>query len=1660
MSVQKTTNSRSLAISRLLAAISSPDSDSGSSAVPDRLLGLIHAAAKRWPYEPFDSWLSELEHHKEVGDPGDEPEMATHRIGSPTTNLVSFWSLAVSPMGMHATLDALLGRALVVAAINNAPSPASLFKGAGTLLSAVRNKGRFHESWRTLFSADVCDVEAVSATYRTVDFNTPAARFLDSVKRVLETPIVPPAVLELHVVDECVSEPIENPDTIDTGTRADAKTPSRVVAAFSLNEDLDNTDDRYPNISARFLGADYAPFYSKLGITGRDSLALADFRILTRNLARYLTQPSGETVAFAALALTSALTGCEDVQCLQLEFKPRHSIWLDLQLGAWAWDFGCYRNSQHTAESNSTSVEPVFIALPQALADKLRVWANWYPNTQTLGQLLEEVAKTPIALKTFREFVRRNAPTAHPPYRARLRNSIAAACLEITGSDMTTSILTGQFTATAPAALYYYALSPELQESRTSLVYAELGLGQPTKLPTLPRRWGSHKLLAFAEFRSGWVALISAIEGAMARFHAATTAKDQRQAANEIMLLTCAAFVVVTGHRGTKIERLTFAALLACDDAILISDKDDLTRSEPRLLPKTPWVAFLISCALVCWNGGRSDGQLIARGCGVPGGSDPLFQVHELDAPEASQRPLRTSDVEQVIRRYFSSDVNFGRSQWVTLLDAKEEDRWLNRVLTGHTRDVTRTNSAYMDVAPLSAARMLGTSLESVGSELLGKAPVHNGDIRYTPWTFSIHGVSAAIPDPLRVPDPRTTLSPLGEETLVGHRVAAQIRMALMDGSINASNAALTVMHLLFIDLIPAAWLALMVVIQDKSVPTKEVLGVTYIGWQRAHFSDLTWIPLLPTSAQLLRLARAAPANHDDVLSEVSRMVANFHEAHWPATVEGRLNALMHCAASFKRLEFPPSLLGVGDPKVPAPAFSMQAIQRLAGSASVDIATCNALRADFARRPFLRLAKDSEVKVLLTVLDEYTSTTDRLGEKIERAKKAKEAIQRKLDSPGAPSASWISSWVLEELSWTRSVGEGCHEVSTIGTYLRAFRISESKPAFDVDIADWYEDDWTNWLGRLAVAHQPIPEGKALPKQEQIELDAAIDIQLPDAARHPLLALIKSLDRRSISIPDEVREIAGVGDPLKPRGSYSSCWISSADIEAAVELVLPSIAEYPLDQVHLKIRSVLTGAVPLRPAEISNLSIDCLTESNQLVVQRAGYSSIKNENAVRLIPLDETTSNSLRELRAQVLRHVPDATLLVRGDGTSEYGERDEALGRIFAIALKSVTGDLRATERSIRASTAQRLCWPAYEHYAKQLLNGDLSPRDACRFLQEVHRSWTRMSATAAMAGHAHLGAIWGYYLSAHAIVGAIVATALMEHLRPGPKLLVQLGLSPDAFRTAKSRKKHALREVPVEHEFAHDFDAWAWVQSKCKPERDVARESASSPTAGPAQSRQPASQLAIAPAPPVAHPPVVTSARYLALRALEYSAENAQHALGIPASHALTLENSLISPEIVWRATGRRHSGGAGAQGLRGLKADARLLLSPEGIAIAEWVIEKGGPHLLTVSKWLRKIHTHDAPPKPDELSALLSSIDFHKNSKFRLGVRLGTRQFNAAAVAMLQTRHPKIMISSNHNQGGQPDFFIAPAERENAVMQARMTSVFKLLVAALDCLQKGGQR
>lgn len=1552
-------------------------------------------------------------------------------------------------------LSTLLARALISASISGDSLTSTFLDGIHTLQGAIAGKGRRSADWQALVGDDLADPAKLRARAESIGPKSPALPFVLAASKALEQAVASPRLLEEPTSGASGAGTTEQED--DARESPAGYRPSSTDEGEDTSSDERVPMDTTPKIVGRLAAAETASVAEKFGLHHRDYLLPSDFAPITRKLRRLLDSGDRTMQVFAALGLTSALTTCSDAVAVNLRFDSTHTIWLDLEQGTWCWDFQEYR--RHVAPgSDQRPRDPIPTALPAPLVLFLRKVRASFPLAETLGAALAGYGDKALDLRAFREFLRRLGNTAHPAYRGRFARSIAYVYLAQTGSDMTAAQATGQFAACAPAALFYFSPTAETRYQRAAKVYSFLGLGEPFRSGVAEARMGAQKVLEEAELRNGWEDLATELNAAMAALRSAEESKRRAQG-SRVMKLLCAAFVVQTAHRATRFDCLTFSALYAHPDYVAILDKDEGGRHPGRLLPQTQRVRQILAAAAECHQIACGDEEQ-----GVEADHPVFVTWPEAGGPTC----LNTGDIVEVIHRHFQgSDPNFARSVWVTYLDESGCDRWLIRVLTGHTRDVTRTSEPYFDTSPVCFADRLRCQMERVGATIFGPAPIELVEGPAPRVRLRIRASNAdAIQPASRVPDPRSLLEGITGETLTGWRTADRVRKAIASADLNASPAVRAVLSLLFVDFIPEAATCLRAVKHSHKY-LRRYGNQCGVLWHRPHFIHPTWIPIDASTERLIALAEDGTENLGTQVGKALRHV----DDSWPRNARSAWKEVERVQRHFMRIEFPPSLQAMAHPGTPAPALSDLSLMRLALGESSPAPAVDVPDELVAPPRARESTAKPELGQLRELVHPWTTPIERLGELRARAVQLRRKIQEGFEARSLHSV-WIYDWIMDELQQSAVEAKGRLDISSIYTYLGVLILPCPELA-GLDPYDWTDEEWNLWIDHL---ESKISGPAAEPERQG---------PVSERVRHPVGRLVRNLQKRQHYVPWPIRSRLLESHEDQACGSASSTLILDSDIAAARAICQSWLDGRPLDQLMMDARFV-GHSFPSRTSEISSLGLDCVTPAGGLLIQREGYKVHKTHNAIRLVLLDAQKQSEFVRLKQKLAEYHPEgADLLLRGDGSAQAGARDVNLARMLTISLKIVTGDVRARIHCLRAKSLQDDTWPGWAELARELLAAGVSVERASTWVSEIRSNHHRLTFSSVQAGHGDLRPALGNYLAAWPLVLHLHARSLLVQLTPKRKMLHQLGANANTYAQAYRRSGRTLSiwdwlpaqgpvlelrtelAVSAVDSEGHSEQAITESGQEAGAESTQNANHQSAHTTDPAEadvaeSLEPAAEREATEKPHQSAPHRENlTASSIGSEATLLRSSHAAYltalVLGIPKPRALEYANLTLAvadrldgicATADWRpwAVKRARS----QPGPRGDAANMRLLIgrNEEGKRIGKEII--GWVCAIACRATLYEVVFRQPlqPPNPERLVALWK--DMAAGIPSVVSVVIHRRKLSPAEDGAIKSLGPAASVRTDPNIGAVPLLKLYPRGSDNRVLSSRYTSIFRAAICA----------
>lgn len=1617
----------------LLRAAGVPASLDGAGRTLPIAQSCLSKAQGVWPDAPFLEWKlsmrefqTELERAKQSGLADAIALIAGADTSNPVLQEVQRWTMSTAT-AHEASSMALIGRALVVCQQARSVLPAELLRGLHTLRLAKMQKGRRSRDWDALLDTDLTSADQVLQRLESAPPQSPTRDFLVALSVVLSTAVQPPNRTEAFKSNEHpngAEDPTEAPATAEqvslSADRGTAQLDSEEVTPDEGQGLPGNAPEKStsPRISARLAAGDYSSVAEKLGLHDRDRLLLDDLVAITTQLVPIVQANNLVSRGFATLAMLSLITCTSDHFVLNMGFEPTpDGLWLELQNGAWSWDYGSYLRSGST-QGTDADITPVRVPMPSLLHQVLSDARQRSPSASTVRDLICVIqGEQKFDLEGYRAFLRGLGDSAHPPYQGRFARSYQSCMLSITGSDMLTALLSASFSMSAPAALFYFGPTYKTICSKLDQVFHALGLGPATRLLPQLSRAGCEAIPSEDECRTGWKSLVDACNDLRRRCLETREVEERVRLGNSWMEHLCSAFVLQTAHRGTRLELLTAQALLTDPRFGVIHDKDDTTKRErqhARLLPWIPSVQRILAgtteCHAVMWN--ASPEQTVSLEA-----ETPLFRKFSIGINESAEAVASQAVVQIIARHFAGAAINVGRSIWVTGLDQAGCDRWSIRGLTGHTRDITRVGDAMFDVSPMETARRLHAPMDEVSKQWFGDAEVQSA-----PRPFKLEPskdvliTEERVPKRPGVPDPRTLLHPICAKVLSGWKLAQQIRSSLLKGELPGSAGAVGLLHLIFLDLLPEPEIGIQVLDPEVATAWHCAEPCPALLWSRPHFKHPVWLPVLPSTWMLL--TKATPASREDLLAEVEACIRSSSlSASLPSGCDV-WQLLCSFAKAFRRLEMQPSMQAVSHPQVPSPCLNPQSIARLTspGKCSLGVMTPRIT----ATASCSRQVRGADLAGVSKVLNHLSNQDLRVGERRQRAILAMEGIEE-LQVEWSAAGAWLKEWILEELVRSRDNHPGCYQISSLSTYFSTLLVNTVWTSWDEPL-EWDESDWSAYVDLISSACRTAEDDK---KEDIVP-----------RAKHALSALVRSLLRRAQHVPHQVlQRLAEPTESVPPCDSASSVLILYEDHEHAVALLNDWLVEEPAALLLATTRAAISANVPVRSGEVSSLPWDCLTRHGALVIRRTGFNNLKTQTSIRSVALDAEAVRAIQDAKIRVRIFVPNADLLMRGAGHVQDVELDNRALEHWKAALKTATSDPKARPHSQRAATLQEMTWPGWQEIARNLTSGALTRASAAEWLDSLQSKWHRLAQATAAAGQSGIQSAIGHYLAGWPFVHAVQALALLPEEAMHPALLRQLSIPTDRYRQAKgrsARSKDDSGNVDV-------FCSWRWLR------KQTGAATAPPATEGKAHPQEQPSMPASVPADATD----LIKLRYLCVTSLGMPALQAHKELGIPWTLAVRLEQLNTSQEEQEACTRRARASPGG----RGQQADRELCLSETGEQILTWLLGLR-PELL---EFLMLALLRDKP-------AGARVFDDHQRwqdvmqgmpGQLCLVVRRGQAYVTAEAVARALQGRPRLELIPDPKLGRRPVVRLTLVEKDNRVMSSRLTSVTRIAVLSLQLLR-----
>lgn len=1518
----------------------------------------LNAAHRVYGLQRYGDWANggaRFEQRVEALDAGGRPE-----LGLPSTEEENPTPGALLSRLEDCSLEgdellrvrALFGVRIASALSKRSTLARSAIEAYESLLICRRNRSRQHEDWRTICSHAEIDEAGLRALK--LDLRSAVARdFIDDSLIALASAIADPNALAVVTRDtgwqaEHAAEPAvedQDPSEIGYGQPADVSIADLVATGPMPSAPGDQvhpapggspSEQAISLIGWRIVDGWYAPLTRRLGVTTTwGASPLADHANVCRAIKQSFLVGETQLRNMASVAYHSQQCSLPPQLALTIPLRDTGGLFYDVNDGCVVAPYSQVVGMDAaggTSEGAKRRYGRLRIAIDADIAQHHREQYARLPGALCIGDLVEagtDAETQAKFLRAYRRFLRHIGDSVHPPYAGRHARSLGPAITELTGSDVLAMFLALDGSMAAAGMLHYVTLSERFVHTRQQQVLARLGWRPPPDLePGIEATLGADKAIPWTDYITGWRGLQAEAAEALAVLGHASCLSEIARAWGDLVCARLLSFGCISGHRLTRIARLTGQAMFGHEHHICISDKVSSRYDAYRLLPVTVRIAQLRACLLsdletlrVAIERNAPEALNAAVVQAAP--SKVAFFGLKVVIRDGRERLKRTGvnlpKLGELSRRHFKRDANIGRHQLVSGMVQAGVDHWLIRALTGHHSLNAEVFGDACAVTPRYVLEQLRSALDSLlADNNFAPHPASTDSRQRIVFTRNVAAPpvrSDAYVHPQRGVGGRL-LPPLADRhTLLALRTTDEVRSRLLTpDDTRAPWIDLLLCFAVFDGMhhedIAEVWAHL----ADSLV---SIAATCAVAWTREGRSHLLVVPLSPpTLAALARVAgRAAPAWSAVATATGKWLHDEVREVSWPHEHLHSFLAFIAMAGRWLRLHLNPATYAASLRCVMSSALSAHSILRLAQAHPAELpvemlSTQRVLRPGSGAR--LRTgAMRSAIRAIGTVLFRYGGAKTRHGEDLARARKTVADLQN--DSPNVERLT-ADEHVRNEKAADAIMGELVnHQPSedlpalaalavvkkeaelilhrhkerrswgSIATYWTEVALAlELVPPSD-DMRQWSGGDFEAWaeLAVAAIARDARTKGK----KGNLELNG-------------LMRFLKVGRMMGWEVPPGLIDPQDAYRQDGMRQSSAATLVRIEDIEAARPLVRHALRNWPLAQRRAELLLDLLIEVPARTGELDTTLARCVTAaSRMLCIQPAGFSALKNSLAIRLVAISETLANRLLDFDGEEIHDLGEFLFL---DEDGADWTMLKAIRDVVHHALLLVTGDVNLRFRAARGSAACRIAFPQWESWARSLLEGTTGSTFGGTAPHGIRES---VAHAMAALGHGRVHTFLGYYYSVWPWVRAHELRLTLSDVEVPVSYERQFFETTQARRAAKSRAERAGQR----------FDRWDWIgrQLAARLAAPHLESGQASPIATPDVTEGPGA------------PALAALTRYGLVTLAGLSSAAAGHYCGVDGQLAAAMDDAIAklapSAETVWKRRGQ-------SRGERGAGTDLHL--------------------------------------------------------------------------------------------------------------------------------------
>lgn len=1288
-----------------------------------------------------------------------------------------------APRALTVRLQAIEGASLIHAMSQGQALKPTFIQGLKTVRGAWTPRRNRHADWTVAFevltSAD-SDLRAAAACCS----SERPREFLLMVHEVLQGTASPAVRDDVNPIPAQPRESQPLGQVADTATKTEG--PEEKPAPNKPPRKEPDPDESDP-LRVLLRRAEFAPIREKLSLSpSYGTLPPEQLKTVTYALGQQLGSPFGD-VARATISSICLLTGLSPERACQLPLTPQGPIHISLD-GYITWDMG---------REFGERADPVRVPVPLALQSAFKQLEAKSPvAADTLGAL----CRVPTDTREFSEwltqqerFLRRFGDPVYEPTHARLARSLGQIYVRETRSDLVATALALDFRLAPNSGLHYLRLPARYITAAAAKVYRYLGLGEPAQLPMTYVAAGSPDCPSDEALQEGWAQLVAHADSALARLRTSQTALEAAVAWNELSTCNALMFCILTAHRASRVERITWGAIAGHPSLVHLCDKDIKRASSSRLIPKTELLAAVIQWHGLCaaeaaqipdrFNAeGDTLRSLVADG--APFARAAFFQLRWDPRSKAFRRiSLDAGDLNTLSKAIWGVRANVGRKFWVSAMALRGIDRFLIRQLTFHRTIGIEPDSPTHWQIPREAVEGLRSAMEGILCELSLPAPKFDGAKHSAVELRSLPLPRAAKKEPKYTG--LTQSRDIVLTSLTSLTVVDTVRSKLVAGEGPESPAAALLVGLAVLEGItnPAVLRSL---ITDPKSRLIEIAGSYFLRIEVGERSVVQ--PLQTPTVSLIKLALSQDVNDWQAAQEgcASWLRTQLGEYQWDQK-NSATSQLLKAAEGWCGFNLPPVVVYTAERAADIGSLNLASLERLCGIRLSAPDRASPITVPRFRAPRVGAGLGGIRELVRKASNRY----EPLGGSIKRAK----TLIRELNDlhpshPGSPTDA-VTAWVRAEATLIASQATERIRLTSLATYLgNLSHAIEALSGFD-DLREWDDE---NWQELHALAHQldSRETGRQEPSHDHVTALRRFAHTLAAHAGYYVPSWLLDPQRRL---------------KTTTRSPAACVWVGPEDFLSAASLLDEWLRERPLLLMQCRAFLRTIQESPLRVFEPLGLPLHCVTGSGEhLAIRPNAFRDLKTSASTRLVPISRELVEQFEQI-GKLASALQDGTPYLFVDPSAPSKELSQEIVHWVSTGLSEAVGDPAFVLHASRGAAISHLVAPGWHDLFSKVMLGEAGPDVAQDFFQYAEDKWTSPARASAFAGHGSQETFAVHYFACWTAVRHLALSATLSALPVGSGITNAAGVTQAALRQARSR---AARNEPA-------FDAWIWAKTRIR---------------------------------------------------------------------------------------------------------------------------------------------------------------------------------------------------------------------------------------------------